>query len=64
MLKKVRRRFSLTLTGKYVEALDQLVDEGIYLEHQAAFRDALRHLFRYHKIEPFYSDFFEEVKKV
>jgi len=61
--KAARVRFTMTLTRKYVEALDQLVDEGIYMEHQVAFRDALRRLFRYHKIEPFYSDFVEEVKK-
>ena len=54
MPKKVKRRLSLTLTKVYVEALDRLVDEGIYLEHQVALRSALRLLFRVHKIEPFY----------
>ncbi len=64
-LEKVpKRRYSVTLTGIYVKALDQLVDEGIYLEHQVAIRAALRRLFRYHKIEPFYSDFVEEVEKI
>ncbi len=58
-----KRRYSLTLTKSYVEALDRLVDEGIYLEHQVAIRGALRRLFRYHKIEPFYSDFVEEIEK-
>ena len=53
MTKKVKRRLSLTLTRRYVEALDQLVEEGIYLEHQVAIRDALRLLFRVHRIEPF-----------
>jgi len=64
MLKKVRRRFSLTLTGVYVTALDQLVDDGIYMEHQVAIRAALRLLFRVHKIEPFCSELVEEVEKV
>ncbi len=59
-----KTRYSLTLTRKYVDALDQLVEMGIYLEDQVAIRDALRRLFRYHKIEPFYSDFVEEVKKI
>jgi len=43
----------LTLTKVYVEALDQLVDEGLYMEHQDAIRDALRRLFQYHGIETF-----------
>ncbi len=51
------------MTRVYVEALDQLVEEGIYLEHQGAIRDALRRLFRYHRIEPFYSELVEEVEK-
>jgi len=64
MQKKFKRRLSLTLTRIYVEALDQLVDEGIYMEHQVAIRDALRLLFRHHKIEPFYSELVEEIKKL
>ena len=62
--KTVKRRYSLTLTSEFVEALNTLVDMGLYLEDQVAIRDALRHLFRYHKIEPFYSDYIEEVKKI
>ena len=61
--KITKRRYSLTLTRVYVDALDQLVAEGIYLEHQVAIRDAMRLLFRFHKIEPFYSDFVEETEK-
>ena len=59
-----KRRYSLTLTKAYVEALDQLVERGIYLEHQVAIRGALRRLFRYHRIEPFYSELVEEVEKI
>ena len=44
---------SLDLTTLYVEALDGLVEEGIYLNHQDAIRDALMRLFRYYGIEPF-----------
>ncbi len=51
--KAAKKRISLTLTTVYQEALDQLVDEGIYLEHQVAIRDALRLLFRHHGIAPF-----------
>ncbi len=62
MQKKAKRRISLTLTKSYVEALDQLVDEGIYLEHQVAIRSALRRLFRHHGIEPFYSKLAENIQ--
>jgi len=62
MQKKAKRRISLTLTKSYVEALDQLVDEGIYLEHQVAIRDALRLLFRHHGIEPFFSKLVEKAQ--
>ena len=48
-----KKRFSVTLTNAYVNALDQMVEEGIYLDHQAAIRDALRRLFQYHGIGPF-----------
>ena len=61
MTKKVKRRLSLTLTGVYVEALDRLVGDGIYLEHQVAIRAALRLLFRHHRIEPFYSKLVDEI---
>ncbi len=64
MSKNVKRRLSLTLTRVYVEALDYLVDEGIYMEHQAAIRAALRLLFRHHKIEPFRSGLVEEIERV
>jgi len=48
-----KRRFSVTLTGTYVKALDLLVEEGFYIDHQAAIRDALRRLFQHHRMEPF-----------
>ena len=64
MSETVKRRLSLTLTNIYVEALDRLVENGLYLEHQVAIRAALRLLFRFHKIEPFYSELAEEVEKV
>ena len=51
--KAARSRISLTLTKVYIEALDKLVDMGIYMEHQAAIRAALRSFFQFHGIEPF-----------
>ncbi|GAH34027.1 unnamed protein product, partial [marine sediment metagenome] len=43
----------LTLTKVYIEALDQLVEMGLYMEHQDAIRDSLRRLFQFHGIETF-----------
>jgi len=48
-----KKRFSVTLTNAYVEALNCLVEVGIYLDHQDAIRDALRRLFQFHGIDPF-----------
>ena len=48
-----KRRFSVTLTGPYIEALDRLVEEGLYIDHQDAIRDALRRLFTHQGIKPF-----------
>ncbi len=58
-----KKRIFLTLTKIYVDALDQLVERGIYLGHNVAIRDALRHLFTRHKIEPFSSDLVEKDEK-
>jgi len=59
-----RIRIGLTLTSVYVEALDYLVNEGIYMEYQVAIRDALRLLFRLHGIEPFRSQLVEDVSEI
>ena len=58
-----KKRFSVTLTSIYIEALNTLVERGIYLEPQVAIRDAMRILFRRHKIEPFYSEFIDESER-
>jgi len=54
--KSDKKRFSVTLTTAYVEALDGLVDVGVYLDLQDVIRDALRRLFRSHRIEPFFPE--------
>lgn len=48
-----KERIFLTLTRPYLDALDHLVEEGIYMEKQTAMRAALRLLFRSHGIPPF-----------
>jgi len=57
-----KKRFSVTLTGPYIERLDRLVDEGLYLDHQAGIRHALRRLFRFHGIEPLYNELVGEAE--
>jgi len=51
--KLVKRRFSVTLTPAYIEALDKLVADGLYLDYQVAIRAALRLQFKFHGIEAF-----------
>ncbi len=51
-----KEKLTLVLTKIYIDALAQLVEEGVYIERQVAIRDALRHLFVSHKIPPFYTE--------
>ncbi|GAI00350.1 unnamed protein product, partial [marine sediment metagenome] len=51
--KAARTRLALHLTKVYIDALDYLVAEGIYMERTAVIRGALRRLFRHHGIESF-----------
>lgn len=54
MSEKVKKiRVSVTMTMPYVEALDRLVEDGIYLGRGEAILEALRGLFRGYGIEPF-----------
>jgi len=48
-----KTRVSVTMTKPYLDALDRLVEEGIYLEKGEIVRHSLRDLFRNHGIEPF-----------
>ena len=61
--KSDKKRYSVTLTTAYVEALDDLVEKGLYMDQQDAIRGALRRLFRNHGIEPFRSEEVEKAKK-
>ena len=44
-------RVSVTMTRQYVEALDLLVDRGVYLSRGEAVLAAIRLLFKQHGIE-------------
>ena len=44
---------TVTLTEVYLDALDRLVEKGVYVSQQSAIRDALRYLLRFQRMEPF-----------
>ena len=49
--RKVRTRVSITMTQAYVDALDQLVEDGIYFTRGEIVLDALRRFFKEKGIE-------------
>jgi len=55
MAKNNKTRVSVTMSTTYVNALDVLVEDGIYLGRGEAILHALRELFGEHKLEPFYN---------
>ena len=48
-----KTRISVTLTRPYLDALDHLVAEGVYLSRGEAVLEGLRILFRRHGLDPF-----------
>lgn len=46
-------KLDVTLTKAYVDALDRLVEEGLYLDRGEIILEALRGLLRDYRIEPF-----------
>ena len=48
-----KKKISISLIGVYVEALDRLVEAGVYESRGEAIQDALRTLFRGFEIPPF-----------
>ncbi len=52
----------VTLTQAYVDALDRLVEEGLYLDRGEIILEALRVLLRDYGIEPFCTEVVEEKK--
>ena len=53
MSEKDKTRISVTVTQAYVEGLNKLVEEGVYLNRGEIILEALRVLFRSYGIEPF-----------
>ena len=58
--KSVKKRISVTLTNVYVDGLNYLVGEGLYLNRGEIILEALRGLMRRHGVEPFLLEKVEE----
>ncbi len=54
----------VALTKPYLDALDGLVREGVYVSRREVVKDALRRLFRHYGLEPFGTEEPEEAGKV
>lgn len=50
--KAEKQRVSVTMTQAYVEKLDGLVEEGLYLNRGQIVREGLRYVFRGYGLEP------------
>ena len=46
----VEKRVSFVLTQPYIEAMDHLIREGVYISRAEVVKDALRRLFRHYEI--------------
>jgi len=49
----VVKNVCVALTKPYLDAMDGLVREGIYVSRRELVKDALRRLFRHYELEPF-----------
>ena len=52
-VKNKKIRVSVTMTQPYIEALDNLVNDGLYLSRGEAILEALRNFLKRKGIEPF-----------
>lgn len=65
MSEKVEKvRVSVTMTSTYVDCLNQLVDNGLYLNRGEIILEALRLLFRSYGMEQFSVKLVEEDRSV
>ena len=49
--KLVKKRVCATLTKPYLDAIDRLIREDVYVDRAELIKDALRRLFSHYKIE-------------
>jgi len=59
---KSKTRVSVTMTRTYIDALDHLVEKGIYLGRGDAILEALRLFLKDYGVEPFYIENEEPIK--
>jgi len=52
--KAEKQRVSVTMPQAFVEKLDKLVEEGLYLNRGQIVREGLRYVFRGYGLEPFW----------
>ncbi|MBA7612955.1 hypothetical protein ES703_20197 [subsurface metagenome] len=50
---------SIFLTSVYIDALDKLIDDGLFEDRVEIIKDGLRRIFRQYEMKPFVK-FFEE----
>lgn len=48
-----KTRYSVTVRFAYTDCLNELVERGLYMDHQDAIRRALQDLFEKHGMDPF-----------
>lgn len=51
--KLVKKRVCASLTKPYLDALEGLIQKGVYVDRAEVIKDALRRLFRHYGIEAF-----------
>jgi len=62
MSEKLVENVCVALTKPYLDAMDGLVREGVYVNRRELVKDALRRLFRHYGIDPFGAEEPEEGK--
>jgi len=61
--KSEKKRLSVTVTGTYVNRLNHLVKEGIFMTQGEVFRESLRRTFKAYGIEPLHKNIVKKAEK-
>ena len=48
-----KTKISISLTSVYVDALDQLVEAGVFASRTEIIKDGMRRIFRIYELKPF-----------
>lgn len=49
----VKKRYSITLTDPFQRGLDELIELGLFIDHQHIIREGLRCIFERYGLKPF-----------